>query len=312
MSEYQRFVSYLYGYVQGEKKESAGFVRVNVRGSACRIHIHLRGQYLREQKPYQVYLFKKEEGRPGGVLIGELRNQGGALEWDGAVSADSLIDGRFCFQESDGIYIEGSSRIYAAGWNGEPVEAGRFAVLETEAEPEKAPEPEEVLEVEEAPEPELLMAAEELAAEELAAEEPEQERPEQERPEQEKAEPEEDSRWERWEYLTNHFPVMRCSTGDDTILCSIRLSARELMGIPRNHWELGSNSFLLHGCCRYGHLLLLRHQKKQKVRYLVGVPGIYHEREQALASMFGFEEFKVIRGPGARSGGMGYWCKTLE
>lgn len=311
MSDYQRFVSYIYGYVQGEKKESTGFVKVNARGSSCRIWIHMRGFYLRDQKPYRAYLFVQQEGRLRGVLLGELKSRNGALEWSAAADTDSLMGSGICLKQSRGIYIEGNQRTFAAEWDDYPVDVEHFEVLEKFTQPEGKADPEPVIQEQEAElEPESVKESE-LEPEQVVEAESEPEIPvmaealgTEDRPE--------DSRWERWEYLTKHFPVMRCATGDDTLLCSIRLSVRELLGIPRDHWELGSNSFLLHGSYQYGHLLLLRHRREQGVSYLIGVPGIYNEREQLLASMFGFEEFKVIRGPGVRSGGLGYWCKTLE
>ncbi len=82
--------------------------------------------------------------------------------------------------------------------------------------------------------------------------------------------------------------------------------------IPRDKWELGNNSFLLHGYYQYGHLLLLRRQTEEDICYYIGVPGVYNEREQEIASMFGFDEFKVVKGPNTRQKGFGYWCRTLR
>ena len=98
----------------------------------------------------------------------------------------------------------------------------------------------------------------------------------------------------------------------DAVISSIRLSHRDLNRVPRDKWELGNNSFLLHGFYQYQHLLLLRRQTEEEVQYLLGVPGIYNEQEQMMASMFGFQEFKVIKGPGAQSGNFGYWCRILN
>ena len=66
--------------------------------------------------------------------------------------------------------------------------------------------------------------------------------------------------------------------------------------VPRDKWELGNNSFLLHGFYQYKHLLLLRRETEDYIGYYLGVPGIYNEREQMLASMFGFEEFRLMKG----------------
>ena len=49
MSDYKRFVSYIYGYKQGEKRENTGFVKVNARGGECKIWVHVRGFYTHHQ-----------------------------------------------------------------------------------------------------------------------------------------------------------------------------------------------------------------------------------------------------------------------
>ena len=72
MSDYKRFVSYIYGYDQGEKGENTGFVKVNARGGECRIWVHVKGFYSQRQKPYRVYVFKQKRERLEGQYLGEL------------------------------------------------------------------------------------------------------------------------------------------------------------------------------------------------------------------------------------------------
>ncbi len=64
MSDYKRFISYIYEYVQGEKRESLGFVKVNARDGRCKIQIHLRGFYTRGQKPCEAYIFTQKRVCP--------------------------------------------------------------------------------------------------------------------------------------------------------------------------------------------------------------------------------------------------------
>ena len=115
MSDYKRFVSYIYGYDQGEKGENTGFVKVNARGGECRIWVHVKGFYSQRQKPYRVYVFKQKRERLEGQYLGELESRNGALEWNGVTQTDSLMGG-FGLDESRGIYIEGENRVFAAEW----------------------------------------------------------------------------------------------------------------------------------------------------------------------------------------------------
>jgi hypothetical protein len=41
--------------------------------------------------------------------------------------------------------------------------------------------------------------------------------------------------------------------------------------------------------------------------YIIGIPGIYHNREKFMARMFGFENFKSIRKRELKQGDFGYW-----
>ena len=121
-----------------------------------------------------------------------------------------------------------------------------------------------------------------------------------------------DPKKEQWEYLVKHFPVMRYQDRNGGVIFSIRLGSRDLNRVPRDKWELGNNSFLLHGFYQYKHLLLLRRETEDYIGYYLGVPGVYNEREQMLASMFGFEEFRLMKGQETRDGSFGYWCRILR
>ena len=110
MSAYKRFVSYIYGYDQGEKRENTGFVKVNARGGECKIWVHVRGFYTHHQKPYRVYAFRPARERLEGQYLGELESRNGALEWNGVTDTDSLMGG-FSLEESRGIYIQGEDKI---------------------------------------------------------------------------------------------------------------------------------------------------------------------------------------------------------
>ena len=92
MSDYKRFVSYIYGYDQGEKGENTGFVKVNARGGECKIWVHVKGFYAHRQRPYRVYVFTQRKERLEGQYLGELESRNGALEWNGVTETDlSLI-----------------------------------------------------------------------------------------------------------------------------------------------------------------------------------------------------------------------------
>lgn len=305
MSDYKRFISYIYEYVQGEKRESLGFVKVNARDGICKIHIYMRGFYTRGQRPCEAYIFTQKRERLLGLPLGELEDKNGALEWSGVTETDNLMKGGFGLEESQGIYIEGEDHIYAAQWNDFPVDVERFEPLRRSVRQTVGGTSEGTASEKER-EPEEAVRAAQIALEASAEEPAEQEMTEPEKPVRRP-----DSRQEQWEYLTRHFPVVQYVDGEGAVMSSIRLDPKSLTKVPRDKWELGNNSFLLHGIYHYRHLLLLRRQTEEETTYYIGVPGVYSDQEQMMASMFGFQEFRMLKEPGAGKGAFGYWCRTL-
>ena len=258
MSDYKRFISYIYEYVQGEKRESLGFVKVNARDGICKIHIHMRGFYTRGQRPCEAYIFTQKRERLLGLPLGELEDKNGALEWSGVTETDNLMKGGFGLEESQGIYIEGEDHIYAAQWNDFPVDVERFEPLRRSVRQTVGGTSEGTASEKER-EPEEAVRAAQIALEASAEEPAEQEMTEPEKPVRRP-----DSRQEQWEYLTRHFPVVQYVDGEGAVMSSIRLDPKSLTKVPRDKWELGNNSFLLHGIYHYRHLLLHRRKTKQR------------------------------------------------
>lgn len=309
MSDYKRFISYIYEYVQGEKRESVGFVKVNARDGICKIQIHMKGFYVRGQQPYRAYVFTQRREQLAGQLLGELESRNGVLEWNGASATEHLMNGSLGLEESRGIYIEGEEHIYAAQWDDYPVDVERFMPLGRSARQGLAESDGRMDPQLEEKEAELLKAAEL----EQEAGNPAQKPKESEKivELEEKAEERRDTREEQWKYLEKRFPVMQYVDGSGAVMSSIRLDPQSLTKVPRDKWELGNNSFLLHGIYQYRHLLLLRRKAENEITYYIGVPGVYNDQEQMMASMFGFQEFRMLKEPGARQGSFGYWCRTL-
>lgn len=102
-----------------------------------------------------------------------------------------------------------------------------------------------------------------------------------------------------------------CPFEDGEITSCVRIEPSDLEYFPKETWILGSNSFLLHGYYTYGHLILARKKGMGKESLILGVPGVYQNRERFLARMFGFEHFKPIAKEGTADGGFGYWYLFL-
>ncbi|MDF2485623.1 MAG: hypothetical protein K0R46_1791 [Herbinix sp.] len=94
---------------------------------------------------------------------------------------------------------------------------------------------------------------------------------------------------------------------DNEILICAKVEPNDIGLLPKELWALSNNSFLIHGYYCYHHLIFAKLKDRSGCRYILGVPGIYHNREKFMAKMFGFESFKPIRKRELRQGDFGYW-----
>lgn len=94
---------------------------------------------------------------------------------------------------------------------------------------------------------------------------------------------------------------------DNEVAWCVRIEPKDIGLLPMESWILGNNSFLLHSYYSYRHLIFARINDSKGMNYILGVPGIYHNREKFMAKMFGFENFKCAKRKAQRTGEFGYW-----
>lgn len=94
---------------------------------------------------------------------------------------------------------------------------------------------------------------------------------------------------------------------DTEITDCVKIEPQDIGVLPIDAWVLGSNSFLLHGYYSYQHLIFGKINRPSGYIYILGVPGIYHNREGFMARMFGFEHFKSTKRKEQKTGEFGYW-----
>jgi hypothetical protein len=99
---------------------------------------------------------------------------------------------------------------------------------------------------------------------------------------------------------------------DNEITSCVKIEPKDIGFLSKDAWTLSNNSFLLHGYYSYQHLIFAKIKDRYGCRYILGVPGIYHNRERFMARMFGFESFKSIRKRELRQGDFGYWYIALS
>ena len=118
---------------------------------------------------------------------------------------------------------------------------------------------------------------------------------------------------DKWKQLESVFPHIH-PFGDDRDFLSVK--PRDFVVLTKEYQPLAGNSFLLHGFYNYNHVILGKMQSISGGNingesYYIGVPGVYYEREKAVAVMFGFDSFECNREP-ATIGTFGYYMKKVE
>lgn len=111
--------------------------------------------------------------------------------------------------------------------------------------------------------------------------------------------------------IFNHYPRIYPFEDNEITMC-VKIEPKDIGYLPMGAWGLSNNSFLLHGFYCYHHLIFAKMVDQYGCRYIIGVPGIYHSREQFMARMFGFESFKSIRKRELRQGDFGYWYLAIS
>ena len=118
---------------------------------------------------------------------------------------------------------------------------------------------------------------------------------------------------DKWKQLEDIFPHIH-PFGDEREFLSIK--PKDFVVLTKEYQCLANNSFLLHGFYNYHHIILGKLADKINdnsctEKFYIGVPGVFYEREKAVALMFGFESFGCSKEP-AEIGTFGYYMKRVE
>ncbi len=337
MSEYKRWVSYVYYYENGNKKNNIGYIRVETRGELTKITVHIN--VLSVTEPMKVFLYIRNDNLMEGKCIGDVNMNKGVGEASFTVNTKS-------FNEMGGIIIYYSNdKFFGSEWDDNPIDINNFVsseIQENELSDEVVIEEirvdvrdegrqdeimqeesedisnNEDVEVNEDIKTNKYIETNESKVEQIDVEEIEQsefgkfEVNESESVPvdvvvEEKAERIYSDIEKAAERMLKTYPQMYPFQDDEMKMC-VRIEPQDIGQLPIDAWILANNSFLLHGYYSYRHLMLMKTSDKMHPKYLIGVPGIYHNRDEFIAKMFGFELFKPMRNVNDVKGEFGYWC----
>ena len=277
-----------------------GFVKVEREEEQTTVHIHGKGLQLGRETELRLYIFYMDAETPVGIFQGMITNINPAVNY--RLTFDMEDAGApENYPKIQGIIMESKGkRKFAAVWSDLPVDVELMREWE---EPESIP-----LTMTEALRQKAVHDSVEESGE-TATERQEQEDEtysERKLPEGRAVEPEPAALLEEEvdEYIT---PSER--------QCK-KICRQEIAMLPRCEWRLANNSFLLHGCYNYHHLMLIQEGDE----LWLGIPGIYHSREAKAAEAFGFPRFitsgeldtELSAYEKEEGEEFGYWCRRVR
>ena len=320
---YDRQIRYLEYLENGEKIRTAGFVKIEAMDTLCNIQIQISGISVLYRLSREIWLNDGEKR----ALLGEitLLDGKGSLRMKG-VPLTCLGEEGVSYADLKEISIAlGKNRELVCRWKkGEPVLAAELP--EKQSLPQEQPLPEAELPEGEMPEGRLLPSPDRLPETNQIVydEEPENspiacdttedasasycpECPEMVAAQDDSSVPPyfyED----KWQQLSSIYPHVAPFRDERDYLS---ISPADFVVLQKQYHRLVTNSFLLHGYYSHEHLILTRTERKGQMRYYVGVPGNFYDKERQAAVMYGFECFECKEEP-VKEGDFGYYCIRVD
>ena len=147
MSEYQRFISYMYEYRGNNRFANCGYARIDNRNQLLKLEIHMKISSQSTEEPIHIFGCFQRDGQLYGVELGQHVPTLGMLNWRTQCSALGLSDTDISFSDLEGLILTDQSPLsYCSIWNDQsirPMDMIPYPSPESEMMSEDEPEPEE-------------------------------------------------------------------------------------------------------------------------------------------------------------------------
>ena len=349
MSEYRRLISYLYAYDAGVKTINVGFAKAELRNGKLKLFVGVKNVMLQSEQATVHFFYKKRkessEETYEKIYAGIINLNKGQGEMQARISENELISRNITFENIAGILISENDNVdyvIISSWGEEninPYELMRKQKIykesnkteNIEADVDISKDSNNQIEYEKP-----LSDSENQRKEEVSIDSKVQKNnkllSDSEKQKIEKVS--EDNEASVYEaavikedniFADNSVYELKKINPDElmeTVLGEISAMETENAGnsiktgdinIVNKINNMSNNSFLRHGYYNYDHIIVGKcyDNDTDKELVLIGVPGIFHEKEKFMASMFGFPEFKDVDKSDADKEYNGYWYTYL-
>lgn len=333
LGEYRRWISYVYGYLNGVKGQSAGYVKIESRNGMCKIYTNIKAPYSTVTS-IEIYVFYRQDEKMVLVELGTGSMKKGQCEFTYETKEECIGGSNLRLEQLGGLVgIVDENRFFGTVWDEKDIDLNR-AIKHGDKEKNSLESTENTIEEiqindTEDIDNEILLSPEEKHNIEYFEKENVENNEEtkqedkiiienmniQETILENETKNETEKEMENCSFIERIFaryPGMYPFEDDEIIEC-VKLDPQDIGVLPMEKWVLANNSFLLHGYYTYRHLIFAKVRGKDlKDMYILGVPGLYRDRERFMAGMFGFDKFKGVRGTPRDYGEFGYWYMNLD
>ena len=304
--QYTKFMANLYRYDGSNAKEISGVTRFETIGKNIKLTLKLCFA-KRVNGTVDVFLLSGKSGQINGNLIFTGRFQQRTFSMQNVILEEQLKQNNINLNDIKGVYIVfDNSRIFAALWDSKDVNIENVNLIETESGKTESGKTESGKTESEKTE---SGKTESDKSQTNSAELDRDENAQTGKADTEKSAvtAKKDSISASENNKNNITKMEACNeeiVSDEQFKCNL-MKLREL---PQAVWNLGNNSFLLHGYYNYHYIYV----KKETKGWLIGVPGVFYPQEEMVAGTFGFSEFMPVSDDKKQKGVFGYWCKSVE
>lgn len=137
MSEFRRFMSYIYSDHGAEKLKNTGFAKIEARGETCRMEIHVKGAYPISAAQSNVYGFYEDKGLLVGIYLGTFAIKNGIGDVRIITDRNNMGNSTKSLEDLQGIYLtlnEDEDNAMASTWDNTKVDTSYFKVFSEEVE----------------------------------------------------------------------------------------------------------------------------------------------------------------------------------
>ena len=288
MMQQRRWVSYIYRYREYVRCEIAGFIKVqrisNKDTDVTRIRMGMK-MYKEYACTCYAYLLWHGQAKPFTAVQFAAGERDTILTSVELPWSNPLGDG-VAFPEYDGVYfVCDDGEILAGIWSTERYDLRQVQVTDRQ---------------------DGLVEQEEPVLEYAGAGTKPQEEPVEEIPQI----PLPSDMANGYEEMLTTYPKLPLFAGSQ-IVDGVKIAPQDIGKLDMANWKLGVNSFLAHGYYKYQYLMLGKVKMNKAELHVIGVPGIFTNKERYLANMFGFRVFIPVRKTKILTGNFGYWVSEI-